>query len=297
MAGKVIILPMTVKEIFGSNNFNIDLYNKYDSDIVFVRINNGREVVKTKNKIYVKSLAFNKSDGYDCKPGVDAVFSIPDQNPVLVKLDGNELKFKNLKTNEYLTSFTGTNMMVVDDIIYLKQDNKLYEIEIKDLFGKVIPSIRKTWQIMPNSSQFLQNFIYQTMLGKLYLTIPNPDNIACPQLDRYKIIDGKYDSKLCIIYASKHGIISKFIIRLSNEYTILDVNVTENVDLIPINFVTLTTGVSVSIIDDGVISVLSKDNILKINDNTITISMMLCKSNNQAMFSKDNKLFKISMKK
>jgi hypothetical protein len=161
---------------------------------------------------------------------------------------------------------------------------------------------------MPKSSQFFDGFIYQNVLGKSYLVIPKPEvakNSSCqilyiPDLNGYRIINGKYENGICMIIGTKGNTYDKLIFRF-NDSGSYDCRIFNDVDINSINFVCLDNGVCVSINDDELIEIFSKNlNSSKVNeikDPDINSSMNLCKDGTRVMFYKNNELYFMSMRK
>jgi hypothetical protein len=230
-------------------------------------------------------------------------------DPILVKIEKQSLVLFNLKKNEVIQTKIGcVEKIIIDNTIYARYEGNLIEISLNELNDKLIPSIKHVWNIMPKSSQFLNGIIYQNVLGKAYLVIPKPEvtkNSSCqilsiPELNGYRIMDGKYENKICMITGYKNNIYSKFILRfnVTGKY---DCRIIENVDYHLINFTVLDNGLCVSINDDDSIELFSNSlNVSKVDcikDPDINSSMNLCKDGVRVMFYKENQLYSLSMRK
>jgi hypothetical protein len=161
---------------------------------------------------------------------------------------------------------------------------------------------------MPKSSILLNGIIFQNVLGKAYLVIPKPDpakNSSCqilpiPELNGFRIIDGKYENKICMLIGHKGSSYSKFILRFddSGKY---DCRVLDGDDHTTTNFTVLDNGICISINDDDSMDIFSSSlkttNIKTIKDPDINTSMVLCKDSTRVMFFKDKELYSLSMKK
>lgn len=297
--GNIIVLPIITKEIFGSNNFIIDLFKEFDSDIIFSRISNGNMVVKTQNKIYFNSLSFNvNKEGYKYKNDIDIIFSKNNFYPILIKLENNILKIKDIKNDIILQEFIGEKYFVYENRIFLKNEENLYEIIIEELGNKLLPHVLVTHQIMPNSSNFLTNLIYQNILGKPFFTIPlnkSIETISIKELENYSIIDGKYDNNILVIIGHKNGKYDRFtFIKNNDKFNLIDLE--NDISDLNINFTTLDNGLCLFMKEDG-LNIFNGSKKLKIHDNSLDDNCILCKNNLQAMFYKDNKLYNFKMKK
>ena len=200
----------------------------------------------------------------------------------------------NLFCNEY---------MISNNNIYAKYGNKLNEVILNEFNDNVIVKYN-SWSISPNSSKLMDGFVYQSLLGNAFLTIPYSSglmaNIALPELDDYKIIDGKYENKVSMLIGLnnktlKYDRITLIFNKNHDQYVI---SVKEDVDYY-LNFTVLEVGVVLDIHKDGEISVflndLDNDKRKEIKDSIISTDWKLTHEGSKAMFYKDKSLFQLKM--
>jgi len=287
-----------------TNNFEIKFNSEYLEDIVRVKFYNGIKIITTKKEIYINHLSYRISN-----TEVDVVFSPRSLDPIFVKIENRNLVLLNSKTKEIIeTKIECTDKLIINNSIYVRFEGNLIELSLSELNNNIIPSVKHTWNIMPKSSQFLDGVIYQNVLGKAYLVIPKPEpikNSSClishiPELNGYRIIDGKYENGICMIIGTKGNTYDKFIIRFNSSGS-YDCRIINDVDLNSINFVTLDNGICISIDSDELIEVFSKElNSTKINiikDPDINSTMNLCKDGIRVMFFKEKELYSMTMRK
>lgn len=288
-----------------TNNFEFNLISSYKENILKVKFYNGIRIVNVENKIWINKTDYNFSSNK-----VDVIFLLKTLDPIFVKIENKKLiLFNSVKKETIDTNIECSEKMIINNSIYVRSGlgNKLIELLITDCNGKIVPSIKHTWNILPNSSNFLSNCIYQNVLGKPYLVIPKPTstkNSSCqisyiPELNGYKIIDGKYENGVCMIIGSKNNIYDKLILRFTESGS-YDCRIISDVDLNSINFTVLDNGICVSIDSDELLEVFSKDtknnNINKIKDPKILLSMVLSKDGTKVVFYKDKELYSMTMK-
>jgi hypothetical protein len=124
-------------------------------------------------------------------------------------------------------------------------------------------SVSQVWKIIPQSSAIFDGVIYQTVMGKAYLVIPYHlvgksycAVKAIPELDHYKIIDGKHDNHVCVLIGVKSETsYHRIIIRFDELYDQYDVRVVEDLDYPSINFVTLDNGLVVSLDEHAAVEI------------------------------------------
>ena len=72
--------------------------------------------------------------------------------------------------------------MIIKNTLYAKHKNKLMEIVFNEVNQKILPAVKTTWGIMPNSSEVFSGVVYESVLGKPALVIPQPSyhgNSSC----------------------------------------------------------------------------------------------------------------------
>ena len=295
-AGKIQVQVYLIKS---TDNFDIRELREYESDILYH--NSLFEVTKTKEKLHIGRV------NYKMDPNTEVVFTPMENYPILVKIENNRVKFKALTGKDPQIDLECTDMMIANNVLFLKNGDKFMETSFRVFVDKVHPIVKQAWKIEPNSSQLFSNVIVQDILGKKYLAIPQPffDKSsfiikAIPELDEYQIMDAKYENRVCVLTGHRKGIYSRFVIIFDNKFDKYTISVTDDVDYAPINFVCLDNGVCVMITDDDAIEVFlnrtDKDNVKRIEDPIINSTMRLCHSGNQVRFFRGKKLYEIKMK-
>ena len=304
VTGLLNIKQIKVNIVQTTNHFEIQFVSDFKDEIIKVKFYNGVRCVTTTEKIWI-----NKTDSSITSPDVDVVLTNKMLDPILVKIEKGFLALFNFKKKEFITSQIGcTEKIIIDNTIYVRYEGNLIEVTLNEFGDKIIPSVKHVWNIMPKSSQFLKGMIYQNVLGKAYLVIPKPEvskNSSCqilyiPELNGYRIMNGKYENKVCMITGYQNNIYSKIILRFddSGKY---DCRIIDDVDPNIINFIVLDNGLCISINDDDSIELFSRSlKVTKIDcikDHDINSSMILCNDGMKVLFYKNNELYSMSMKK
>lgn len=301
VVGLLNIKQVAIKIVQTTNHFEISTVQEFQDEIVKVRTWNGNRVVTTKKQIFVNKMNYRVST-----PEIDVVFTPKMMKPIFVKVDKGKISLRDTKGNDLNIDISCEEKMVIGNTIFVKFEGNLYELIINEFGDRVVPSVKQTWNIMPLSSQLFDNMIYQNVLGKAYIVIPHPEeslkNSSCsivsvPELNGYRIIDGKYENKVCMLIGNKGSVTSKFILRFSDDSK-YDCRIVD--DSTFINFTVLDNGISISINDDDTIEVfsnnLSSNKVNAIQDPDINQSMMLVKDGIKTLFFNQNKLYSLSMK-
>ena len=182
----------------------------------------------------------------------------------------------------------------------------LTEIAIHELNGRPIASVANVWKIMSKSSKAFDGLIYQTVLGKSYLVIPyhmlNKSYCAIqhvPELDGYKIVDGKHEHRVCMLFGVKDGRYHRLILRFDERYQHYDIRIVEDIDYPQINFVCLENGIAVSLDEHAAVEVFSNQpgssKVRQIDDPAVHGDMLLSKDGTNVLFYSKENLYSLKM--
>ncbi len=300
VAGLLKVVQVKVDLVISSNNFEIKLEKTYDDEIVKFKTYLTYKCATTKKDIFINETKHRISKN------VGVLFTQM-LNPIFVKIEDDLLKLYDVKNKQIINLATAaTEFMIVNNTLYARYEDSFIEMSIWEGNGKTLTSSRTTWKIMPKASAILDGMIYQNVLGKAYVSIPIPENhsmvvIPIPEMDGYRIIDGKHDNRVCILTGHRGSVYSKIILRFDETYSKYDVRIIDNIDYSNINFVTLENGICISINDDDSLEVfthhLTNKKVIEYRDPSINSSMTLCKDGTKVMFFQGNKLYSIKMRK
>jgi len=300
LPGEAGVVQVEVILIKSTDNFKIELIKKFGQTINYYHVLHGNEIVKTKGKIH-----FNEKE-YNVTPDVEFMLTIPELEPILIKIEDRRIKFHSLNGLKIRNlDIKCSDKMIIDNTLYLKSGGKLVQIAIDKFGNTLVPSVNKDWNIGLKSSHLFSGLVYQDLLGKVYFSIPVPGKkslmlSSIHELDEYRVVDAKHDNMVCVVTATKGGVYTRFIIIFAPDYKSYKFRTIEDINYSPINFVTLDNGICIMINDDDSIEIFSnqidKDSIKKIQDPQINSSMRLCKDGMRVLFFKENKLFSIKMK-
>lgn len=305
VAGLLNISPVKVTVVQNTNNFEIQFLSEYEGTIVR-HFNYFQEscTITTKHIIIGKT---------EVSPNIDkisVIFSTTDQSYILFKIKSGKLIYFLSKTREVIeTNINCSEMMVIENTLYVRNGGNLIEISILEINNKTIVTPKTpVWNIMPHSSHVLGGFIFQSVLGKPYIIIPKPagisnKNSSCqiiqiPELEGFRVLEGKHDNGICMIIGQKGNKYYRFIFKICENKAYLFM---KDEDCSQINFVTLDNGVTVMIDDDDTVKVfhnnIKQTSMKEIKDPMINSSMSLFKNGIKVRISSKNKLYQLSMKK
>ena len=302
LPGQLGKMQVIVKLVKTTGTFEITTIFEYDESILYH--NASLNITKTENKVYI-----GKTE-YKVSRGVELIITPLEKLPILVKIEDGMAKFKCMQLGYDVkgAQLACTGMMIVNNILYLKNREKLIELHFKVVGSNILPAVKTVWTVEPLSSQLFSNVIYQSVLGKAYLCIPIPFSHkksqfqikAIPELNDYRIIEAKYDNHICVIIAHKKNEYHRLTFIFDSTFTNYRCNIVEGIDHEQLNFVVLDNGVCVMITeDDGVeifLNRFDKPDIKRIEDPDIDNTMRLLKDGTNLKFFKDKTLYSMKMK-
>jgi len=298
LPGELGRVSVQVHLIQSTDNFEIRELAEFAENILFH--NAQYNLTKTANHITIGKTPYNVKSA-------EVVFTPLEQIPILVKIVDNKIKFKALNHKDPEIDLTVTDMMITNNVLYLRNRERLMEMDFRVMGGKVHPVIKRTWNIEANAAQLFSNIIVQSALGSAVLAIPLSTHTKSAfitkrisELDEYQIIDAKYENRVCILTGHTSGRYDRVIIIFDEKHDKYRIRVVKNIDYGTINFTTLDNGVCVTITDDDAIEIflnrIDKPDVKRIEDPVINSTMHLIKDGTTLKFFRDNKLYKIKMK-
>ena len=298
LPGELGRVSVQVHLIQSTDNFEIRELAEFAEQILYH--NAQYRVTKTTDHIHIGKTDYKVSSA-------EVLFTPLEQIPVLVKIVDNKVHMKALNSNLVPIDLVASEQMISNNILYLKNRDRLWEMDFKVMGGKVHPIIKRTWNVEANAAKIFSNVIYQSALGSAVLAIPLSTHTKSafvtkqiPELDRYQILDAKYDNRVCVLTGHLSGRYDRIILIFDEKHDKYTIRVIKDIDYGSINFVTLDNGVCILITDDDAIEIflnrLDKPDVKRIEDPVINSTMRLCKDGTTVKFFRENKLYQIKMK-
>lgn len=290
-----------VKKIVGSNNFVIDEIFDFEEMITGFLQKFGKEIVITKNKIYVNRQPKEKPDGKNLRVAITPV----NRAAIAAYFVGEKLVIKNLDSNKELPfGISGEEIISAEERIYFKSGPRIHELVFIESKGTTIPASKVVADVPEYGTQLFQGGAFLNLFNGVFGCF-FPESGYCyqinlPDLVGYKIVEAKHEKHVLIAVGLKNGKYDKFIMRFDETYSSYDVRKVENINHTGINFTVLEKGTCISLTEGEEIEIFSnkKDsqNVKSIKDNIIDSNMRLCHVDSQVHFANGTKLHKMSMK-
>ena len=292
-----------VKEIVGSDSFDIrELRDLYDMIVGYYE-KSGNEVAVTRNHIYLNGLK-------SARPAERFRVGFTPKNniPYACWLDNERVQIQNLQNGQRIpATISGTDIMSCEGRIYVQSFQNILEIDFIEQTNTVVAAAKTATTIMPSATTMYQGVavqdMFRTMMYSMFPEAGHHRQLKIPELDKYTITDAKYERNVLMVLGvdKQSGKYSRFVIRFSKDWSSYDMRVIDDITPTGINFTTLDKGVCVCLTEDEKLEIFSnqKDNqsIKSFDDPAIDGEMKLCHAGNQVRFARGNKLYDISVKK
>jgi serine/threonine protein kinase len=291
-----------IKEIIGSNNFNIqELRDLYDTIIGYYE-KNGSEVSVTRNHIFLNGKKANRP-----AERFRVGFSPKNNVPYACWIENENVKIQNLQDGERITStIGGSDIMSCEGRIYVQSLHNIFEIVFIEQ-STMVATAKTVATIMPSATTMYQGVVIQDMFGTLVFSMfPEQGHhrqIKIHELDNYRITDAKYENNVLMILGvdKENGKYNRFVLRFSKDWLSYDIRQIDVMSPTGINFTVIDKGLCVCLTEDEKVEIFSnqkdKPSINVFDDPAVDGEMKFCHAGNQVKFARGNKLFDISVKK
>ena len=246
--------------------------------------------------------------GLDSNAGTTLVGFTPKRLlPVALQLHQGTLTVTNLKTR--CAESLGLR---VDEIaragerFYLRSGNKVLEVEFSELSDdKVITTASHcVADVLAMASRLYEGCAVQSMLGSAFVSLfPRTHagyQVRIKELDSYKVLDAKFEGQVLMVVAARDGKYDRLVFRFDDEFDSYDVRVVADVTPSGLNFITLASGVCVSLTEDETLEAFSArrgtSSTRVVDDPVLGNDMRLEKVSGSAGFRRGDKVYKMSLK-
>jgi hypothetical protein len=240
LAGKIIVKPTLVIST-GKDKFTIDKIFDADSRITGCVWAFGNRVLFTEKSVYL--------DSHDKQlPSKTAGVVYFENNPYLVDIVGKKLIVKHYHNSQVLSdSIAATKKLIIDNRIYVINDDKLMEIKFSSISGKTFVTVGNVWNVLPNSTHAFREIVYSDVLGKPYFYVPFKEGscaiLQVPELTKHKIVDAKYENGVCMLMTFENNEYHRATIKFNQDFSGYAFEIEKDVILSSINFVTLPNSI------------------------------------------------------
>lgn len=296
-------IAAAVKNIIGSNLFDIETLFTLPADINKVIFHEGTKVVFADQKVFIDNRELNFS-----KANAHVAFTPKQHKPVLAWVENDAVQLLDVANSQSMSmNVRAANLMSYDGRIYIQNETGILEVHFKEIGDSLIPTTKLVGRVMdiPGATSVLDGFVIQNILGR-YVVSLFPTSGMCYQvniqeLDGYKIIDGKYEGQVLVIIGAKQGRYCRFVFRMAADYQTYDCRKVDDVAYTDLNFTVNEAGICTIMTEDEKLEAFSNkmgnSGIKVLDDPILSSDMRLSHDGAKIVFSKGTKIYGISIKK
>lgn len=301
----IIVPKYLVSTVSGLGNFKITPQKEFKESIL-------RFYETEKERIYVMPQK-TWIDNYEISEKYDNIHQENNITYLARKIDKNKLKiYDYVNKKEILNTIEVDKIFNINNTLCYKKNGAIYKIKINPI-GKGIVTTQLLCNVMANSTQIFDNVLIQDLLGQYFVSIFDRNmghySIKVPEINKYKLIDAKYENRVLIIKAAKtieHNektmvVTDKFIIVFNKNFDKYSIRKIEDANDEDINFAVIESkNIACHIRKDSIelfsndINLCSQIKEVKEDD---TSSFIATKSLTFLTAINDNKLITITMEK
>ncbi len=297
-----------IQEVSGTNLFDIQEIADFSAPIIRHVSMTGARVVITEEFI-----AFNGKE-YDLPTREVRIGLTAKMGKVIAAwLEDGRVHLRDIQQGyDIPITSAGTALMECAGRLYIQNAQSMLELVFSDMGSKMLASVKQVGRVMdmPDATQVFDGVVIQNMLGR-YVASVFPESGQChqpqlPELDGYKLVDGKYENRVLVMVAVASGTkqYDRFIMRFAEDFKSHDCRKLENILYTGINFTVAEHGIAVLINEDETLEAFSSQkgaHSVKhfdedASDRLIASDMRLSHESSAILFTKGRKLYRLSMK-
>jgi hypothetical protein len=296
---QVVVVPVKMVTTMGSAALDIHEIAAFDGLIQGVWDNSlGSVLVVTDKGIY-----HNGRKILDSTESIKGVGFTKGGKPVFGGVHG----FQDAVTKDKVDcGLSFGDLMSYNGTIYLKNGDKIVALDLLEVgeHSKVIAGTSVAANVLEHATKLFEGGAIQNLLGATYVSLfPTKGShyqVRMPELDGRKILDAKFDGGVLMVLTAKNSTYDRLVFRFDENLSSYDTRVIADVTPAGLNFVTLDSGICVSLTEEEDLELFSaakgstKTRIVK--DKALGGDMRLYKRAGKVVFTRGDKLFSLSLK-
>jgi len=303
--GGIILIAPTLKQIAGSNLFEIKEVDSYPSEILFFYSLDGNQLVLTDKTVHLNHRTYSVPNN-----NVRFTFTPKMAHPIAAYVENNSVKvFDVMKQTELPFSCTANAVFESNGNLFIQNGMNILELTFLEFGSNLQVSTKHVGTVvdLPGATKVYDGVIIQSLLGRYFASLfPSSGRchqISIPELDKHTVLDAKYERNVLVIVAAdrKTGKYDRFVLRMAADFASYDLRKVDNITPTGINFTVNDAGVCTLMNEDEKMEAFSSKNgggtIKVLDDPALESDMKLYHDGAKIVFTKANKLYSISMRK
>lgn len=292
-----IVSGIVVRTIGSTGDFLIKEIVEMQKPIRSIFYINNKRYILTSEGIYDKNINLIFPIKKSLKSSLTGMCEVFNDEPLVVQLIDNLATFYNLKGN-IISSIQADDMMGYNNVLYTINNNCLIQNTF-ELLGKIIHVTKNICNIGASYKMY-KGVVVQDDFTICHLAIPYEKdmcvNIHINELDGFRIVDARYDKRVCIIIAEKQNKYSRFFICFNEEHSKYTIREEEMLNFHLANFIVLPNKFCISIDDEKLLIFIDNSKRKEMTNCPFDASVRLYHEQMQVLFVDEKKLYSVTMK-
>jgi len=295
----VIIVQPRIHAITGDGNIIVtEIKFRATEDIRKVFYSHGSTVVTTDNEVHINNHPSALShDHY-------IAFTPKTNEAIVAYQDGVKLKLRNMvRRYDIPIDLDVDTIAPYDGRLLVKSNSSIFEINLTETGSKTIATASVVGNVLPHATRLYSGVAIQNLLGSAFVSL-FPERNACyqvktPELDKYRIIEAKFDSGVLMVIGVKNNKYDRLVFKFNKTYSKYELRIVKDITNTGLNFVTLDSGICVCLNEDENIEAFSSKigsrTIKIVEDSALSGDMTLFKMGAKVGFFRGTKLYNMVM--
>ncbi len=240
-------------------------------------------------------------------PGQTLLGFTPKMNePIALNCHQKQLTFLDLsRKHREVLGITALGLAKSGDRFYVRGNDQVLEVEFSEMPSKTIVTASHTVaNVMELATNLYEGVAIQNMLGSVFASFfPRSHagyQVRIPELDGYKLVEAKEDGGVLMVVGAKNGTYDRMIFRFDENYATYDLRTVKDITPSGLNFVTLASGVCVSMTEEERVEAFSakkgSQGLKVVEDPALGNDMRLLKVSGKVGFERAGKIYQMSLK-
>lgn len=282
----------------------MELYDLKGWDLVdFAEINN-KPLVLLSNNNKTKVLYDSREVFSENLPGITLVGFTPQMmDPIGLNLDHGKVTLINFtKGTRQVLDMGALEIAKSAGRFYLRTATNILELILRE-GQNILVTYHPVASVLEHATSLYEGVAIQNIIGSVFVSLFTTSRrgvqIRIPELDGFNIVDAKFEGGVLMTIVNKGGKYHRQVFRF-NEDSAYDYRIIDNIAATGINFITLPSGVCLTITEEEKLEAFSSkkgsSNVKVADDPSIGNDMHLMVVHGKASFVKNDKIYSVSLK-
>jgi hypothetical protein len=299
---QMVVVPVTMTQVTGSSLLSIQEIGSFDGIIMDLWEKLGSLVVVTDQSIYYNGrVTTNNVQGITAAVGFTR-----SGKPITANSHRGFVLTDQVAKKEVPCVLSTNEVMSYNGTIYAKIGDKIVMLTLTEIGENnvIVAGSTLAANVLEHATRLYSGVALQNLLGATFASFfPSPGShyqVRIPELDAVKALYAKFDSGVLMVVGALKGVYNRYIFRFDESFSSYDMRVIADISPAELNFVTLDSGLCVSLTEDETLEMFSASKDSKksrvVTDPVLNGDMRLYKKGGKVVFTKGDKLFSLSLK-